>query len=177
MIRILAAFCFLVPGLASAAGVYKTTDEFLAEAFPGERPRQEVVWLTGEVGRDLGEALGRRPATLRMRYWRRGTRTAWILDEIGKDKPITTGVVVDGGAIRRIEVLAFRESRGWEIRLPAFTRQFIDVDLTADRQLDRHIDGITGATLSVRAMKKMARAALVLDAHVQRDATLALSAR
>ncbi|RKZ69477.1 MAG: FMN-binding protein, partial [Gammaproteobacteria bacterium] len=34
-------------------------------------------------------------------------------------------------------------------------------------QLDRHIDGISGATLSVKAMTKMARLALLLNHEVE----------
>jgi Na+-transporting NADH:ubiquinone oxidoreductase subunit NqrC len=34
--------------------------------------------------------------------------------------------------------------------------------MNTDRQLDRHIDGISGATLSVRAVKKLALLALYL---------------
>ena len=108
-----------------------------------------------------------------MRYWGGDKRTAWVLDEIGKDEPITAGIVVNDGAIEEMRVLAFRESRGWEVRYPFFTRQFHDARL-GGRDLTRTIDGITGATLSVRAMKRMARAALLLHEHtVASSSTLA----
>jgi hypothetical protein len=61
-----------------------------------------------------------------------------------------------------VTVLAFRESRGWEIRHPAFTQQFKDATLI-DNALDRHIDGVSGATLSVWAMTAVTRLALYLD--------------
>ncbi len=53
------------------------------------------------------------------------------------------------------ELLAF-------LRYPFFTEQFRGTLLTAENQLNRHIDGITGATLSVRALKKLARLSLYL---------------
>ena len=59
--------------------------------------------------------LGHAPAMLRMRYWQAGAKTAWIIDEIGKELPITFGVVVENDAIQVLRVLQFRESRGWEI--------------------------------------------------------------
>ena len=99
---------------------------------------------------------------LRIRYWGEGARTAWILEEIGKVKPITVGLVVNDDGLEKIRVLAFRESRGWEVRYPFFTDQFTGVGLMADHDLDRRIDGISGATLSVRALKKLARMALYL---------------
>ena len=70
-------------------------------------------------------------------------------------------------ALERIKVLEFRESRGWEVRHAFFTDQFRAARLTKDRNLDRDIDGISGATLSVRAMKKLAALALYLDGELR----------
>ena len=49
-----------------------------------------------------------------------------------------------------------------------FTEQFDDASLNNNQsmELDRNIDNISGATLSVRAIKKLARLALLLDQHV-----------
>jgi hypothetical protein len=66
-----------------------------------------------------------------------------------------------------LRVLEFRESRGWEVRYPFFTDQFGGIGLRPDLQLDRPIDGISGATLSVRALKKLARLALYLTQQTQ----------
>ena len=78
--------------------------------------------------------------------------------------------MINHNKIESIKVLAFRESRGWEVRYPFFTDQFSDVALKENKQLDRHIDGISGATLSVRAMTKMARLALFLHQEIERMA-------
>jgi Na+-translocating ferredoxin:NAD+ oxidoreductase RnfG subunit len=51
------------------------------------------------------------------------------------------------------------------VRHPAFTQQFSDAKLE-NNKLDRHIDGITGATLSVRAMTAVVTLALYLDDFV-----------
>jgi hypothetical protein len=59
-------------------------------------------------------------------------------------------------------VLIFRESRGWEVRHDFFTDQFKGVTLNDDRELDLPIDNISGATLSVRALTRLARLALYL---------------
>jgi hypothetical protein len=111
---------------------------------------------------------------LRLKYWEKAGRTAWILEEIGKERPITAGIVVNDSKIESINVLVFRESRGWEVRYPFFTDQFSDATLKEDKQLDRHIDGISGATLSVNAMKKMARLALLLHQEVEDSGKLTL---
>ena len=92
-----------------------------------------------------------------------------ILEEIGKDLPITVGLVINEGRLEKIKVLVFRESRGEEIRHSFFTDQFKGARLDDKGKLDRTIDGISGATLSVRAMKKLARLALYLDVEVRKQ--------
>ncbi|MBP6701678.1 MAG: FMN-binding protein [Halioglobus sp.] len=146
---------------------YLGRDEFLGLVFGSGQPEQRTLWLTKEQKAAAKAAVGWAPVALRLRYWQSGTRTAWILEDIGKEKPITLGVAIDGQKIERVDVLAFRESRGWEIRYPFFTSQFSGLGLNPDGYLSESVDGITGATLSVRATERMARLALWLDAQVQ----------
>ena len=61
------------------------------------------------------------------------------------------------------------DMRGWEVRHSFFTDQFKDAIIKPDLQLDKSIDGISGATLSVRALRKLARLALFLDQHVRKQ--------
>lgn len=147
---------------SAAADTYQTPEDFLRESFSGEVPQPAVLWLTGPIREQTKAILGHEPSQMRVRYWRNGQRSAWILDEIGKEKPITTGIVIDDGSIERIRVLIFRESRGWEVRHTFFTDQFKQLGLTADNRLSGPIDGISGATLSVRALTSLARLALYL---------------
>lgn len=100
-----------------------------------------------------------------MRYWRAGGRTAWILDDVGKEgyQMTTAGFIVKAGAIELAKVLVYRESRGEQVALPAFLNKFTGARL-AGGGLDRSIDNISGATLSVLLMQRMARTALTLDA-------------
>ena len=148
--------------LAFGRGEYQAPDAFIDEVFDGDVPKPKVVWLTKSLKDEVVKLLGHAPRSLRVRYWGRDHRTAWILEEIGKEKPITVGVVVKAGKIERLKVLIFRESRGGEVRYPFFTQQFSGVALGGSGRLDRSIDGISGATLSVRALKKVARLALLL---------------
>jgi hypothetical protein len=159
---VLAVYCTTTP----ARGTYQEPADFLAEAFPDGVPEARVMWLSGERADTVKSILGHRYTSLRVRYWSREQRSAWILDEIGKDHPITVGLVINAGRLERIKVLIFRESRGWEVRHPFFTDQFSGAGLTADNRLDRGIDGISGATLSVRALKKLARLALYFHSKV-----------
>ena len=152
-----------------ARGTYQEPDAFLAEIFSDDTPEPAVIWLTGERKIAVEKLLGHRYSSLRVRYWLRAQRSAWILEEIGKDQPITIGLVVNTGRLENIRVLVYRESRGEEIRHPFFTDQFKDAQLDDTGNLDRNIDGISGATLSVRAMKKLARLALYLDSEARKQ--------
>jgi len=145
----------------SQVGVYQTLDSFLQESFVAA-PSKETLWLNDEIRTELTSVLDRSYKGLRIRYWREGARTAWILNEIGKERPITAGIVVENDRIIGVSILEYRESRGGEVRLPSFRRQFIDVGLNKKARLDKRIQGITGATLSVRTLRRCAIAALKL---------------
>lgn len=153
-------------GPGSEAGRYLDTDAYLESVFAADPPAAKTLWVSGDLREAVERTLGHRFAALRVRYWQDGDTSAWILDEIGKELPITIGVAVADGAIHNVRVLEFRESRGWEVRYPFFTDQFVNARLGADEKLDRRIDGITGATLSVGAVTRIARVALVLHEHV-----------
>ncbi|MBW8189884.1 FMN-binding protein [Neiella marina] len=140
---------------------------FLTQAFGESVPARQMLWLRGQLKKDVIKLLGHSYGKIRLYYWHHGTTTSWILEQIGKEKPITAGFVVDQQRIVQTHVLEFRESRGWEIKRPAFTQQFEFIELTDNNRLSKHIDGITGATLSVNAMNRMAKLALRLDQEVQ----------
>lgn len=141
--------------------------DFLEGVFGAAPPAARTLWPTKAMREEIGSILGHPLAALRVRYWVRDERYIFVLDEIGKDKPITTAVIVTAGRIERVKVLVFRESRGGEVQNASFTEQFTGARLGAGARLDRDIDGITGATLSVRAVTCQARLGLYLYNHVK----------
>jgi hypothetical protein len=150
---------------AQAADQEAEIERFLAETLL-QTPAAETLWLIGDLQPAVRAILEHDYPAARIRYWRVGTRTVWVLDEIGKEMPITVGIAIDKGTVQRVKVLAYRESRGWEVQSPAFTAQYSGARLVAGQRLDRHIDGISGATLSVRALSRLTRLALLFDRHV-----------
>lgn len=170
--RLMLALLTFIVGSASFAvsasndAVYLSRDDFLAHHFAGQTPAPQLLWLTGKLREKASQILGHSPASARLRYWQQGQKRAWILEEIGKERPITAGFVVDDGVLNQVDVLIYRESRGWEIRNDFFTQQFRQARLDDDLRLDRDIDNISGATLSVSAMQRLARLALLLDQHL-----------
>jgi hypothetical protein len=161
------SFLMLLPSMVTAATVYETQVEFLDRAFSESPPDPSLVWLSGDRKSMVAEILGHNYPALRLRYWCRDTRSAWILEEIGKDLPITVGVLMERDYVENLRVLTYRENRGGEVATPSFTGQFDGSSLDADGTLDTSIDGITGATLSVRALTRLARVALFLNQNTE----------
>jgi len=167
MARFYILIFFLVISITSQArGVYQHPDAFLADIFKDKVPKAQFIWFTGDVGKTVKSILSHKPSSLRTRYWRQDKRSIWILEEIGKEKPITVGFIVSQGQIKRIKVLIFRESRGWEIKREGFTDQFKNISLEKENTLSKPIDSISGATLSVNAVTKLSRVALYLHSQV-----------
>jgi hypothetical protein len=162
------ALCAATMTIAATAaiaesGKYLGRTEFLIKAFGTSEPSSDVIWMNDELRKEAVRIMGHPVKALRVRYWFRDDKTAWIIDEIGKEKPITLGIVIKAAEIDSLQVLEFRESRGWEIRYPFFTDQFARLGLSEKKTLNGRIDGISGATLSVRAATKSATLALALD--------------
>jgi len=155
-----------------AGGVYQQPDVFIKEVFDNKPPDAEVLWLDTDLQKQISSILDHKYQGMRIRYWQQGNKSAWVLEEIGKEKPITTGIVINNRQIERVKVLAFRESRGWEVRHDFFTDQFKQAKLEENHQLDKTIDNISGATLSVRAVKKLAQVALLLDQKIQTSSAI-----
>ena len=154
-----------------SAQVYLEPEKFLEQAFDGEIPKAKKIYVKGEIRKKIESILGHKFRGIRIKYWAKGERTAWILEEIGKAHPITTGYLVDQGSISKVRVLIYRETRGWEVKRPSFTIQFEGAThKSMEYELDREINNISGATLSVRALTKLARIALYLDDAIKKQA-------
>ncbi|RTR30540.1 FMN-binding protein [Shewanella atlantica] len=149
-----------------AKGVYQQSEDFISQAFNAPAPKSKVFWLDDEAQEVIEQILAHKFKKMRLRYWQQESETVWILEEIGKESLITVGIHIKNQQIAQTKVLVYRESRGDEVRHDFFTDQFKSAKLKDDLQLDQHIDGITGATLSVRALTKLSRIALWLDNHV-----------
>jgi hypothetical protein len=157
---LLLIICLLAVSVIQARGVYQEPEQFLDQVFQGDVPEVYKLWIERDMVPEIRDILGRDLGALRVSYWQREQRTAWILEEIGKTLPITVGIVVNDNNIETVKILIFRETRGWEVRYPFFTDQFTGLKLAEDDELDEEIDGISGATLSVSAVKRLAALAL-----------------
>jgi len=176
MVTAISTSHLVVAASGSTKGVYQTPKAFISASL-GENSQVKVLWLTKEDKVIIADILSHKFNRIRIRYWQSKHETVWILNEKGKERPITVGVHIvnhlsknvshqDKATIQKLKVLTFRESRGDEVRHEFYAKQFNHAGLDSERRLTKHVDGITGATLSVRATTKVARLALWLNSQV-----------
>lgn len=151
----------------AAEDVYQTPESFVSESFGGIVPPTYSVIIQDTLKDKVAKIMGSHYKLPEAQYWSDNSRTAWILEDIGKFEPITVGFVVGtDGKLERVKVLIYRESHGWEVKHDFFTRQFKGAGLKSEKKLDQRIDGISGATLSVNALKRLSALALLLHKNV-----------
>jgi hypothetical protein len=87
-------------------------------------------------------------------------------DVIGKFERITYAAALGAdGAISGVEILSYRESHGFEVRLPPWRRQFVGKGPAAPLQVGVDIANISGATLSCQHLTEgVRRIVAVVDA-------------
>lgn len=96
----------------------------------------------------------------------------YVDEVIGKSELITYAVAVaPDGAVKQVEILAYRESHGYEVRDPRWRAQFAGKRASSPVMLDDDIANISGATLSSRHVTDGVRRILALDALIRRDGT------
>ena len=156
---------------ADSLQVFQEPNIFVTLITQKDENTPKYIWITKEIQKEISDILGHPFSALRIRYWEHQKSTIWVLEEIGKTEPITFGYLIENKTIKKASVLIFRESRGGEIHNEFFTKQFIDCELTEKKKLSKKVDGITGATLSVNAMRKTAALALYLNTIALTNAT------
>jgi hypothetical protein len=137
--------------------------DFLSANF-GEVPKPQRLWIDKAKQAEIKKQFNPSQIKLSYRYWKTNNTTLWILDEIGKERNITTGTVIENNAIKKVQVLAYRESRGGQVQNPRFTQQYYQKNTQSN--LIKEIDSISGATLSVNALNKQVKLALWLNQQI-----------
>jgi Na+-translocating ferredoxin:NAD+ oxidoreductase RnfG subunit len=138
--------------------------DFLENTF-GEIPKSQRLWLDKKHQEEIKKQFNPSQIKLSYRYWQSASTTAWVLDEIGKERNITTAIVIENNAIKNVEVIVYRESRGRQVQNQRFTQQY--KQKTQQSNLSKEIDSISGATLSVNAVNKQVKLALWLNQQLK----------
>jgi Na+-translocating ferredoxin:NAD+ oxidoreductase RnfG subunit len=138
--------------------VYLTKKQALEIAFPGaDTIEKERKWLTEGQKQAIAKISLVEIEENRFTFFagkKDGKPMGYMLIDhiIGKSFPITFMTVLNvDGTVRDVEIMVYREPRGWEVKYPSFMSQFFGMNAGSDF---RNINSITGATLSVRAITK-----------------------
>jgi Na+-translocating ferredoxin:NAD+ oxidoreductase RnfG subunit len=92
-------------------------------------------------------------------------RSVVVMNVLGQYEPITFYVAIgSAGNVERVEIMAYRESRGSEVRRRAFLQQFDDKNAGDPLRCGNDIRNVSGATISSRAVARGVRLALALYA-------------
>ena len=164
MILIMTALTFPAGGEAGERGPGP-----LQRMLPGATElRPDTIALTADERRAFQERTGAHaPAGPTVVYAARsdaGLIGYVVQDDVnGKDQLITYAVAVGPDLkVRSLEILAYREAYGGEVRNESWRRQFQGKSPADPLRPGREISGITGATISSRAVTLGVRRVLVL---------------
>ncbi len=141
--------------VAPAAGhatVYLTVEQARESMFPGETMTARFRQLQPRQIAAIKKASGVAPTSKELKAWRAQDGGWFILDRVlGKHEFITYAVALTpNGAVKRIEILEYRETYGGEIRNANWRRQFVGKSFGSQLKLGGDIRNISGATLSSR---------------------------
>ena len=147
-----AAFVATAP---TRAAQYATVEEAAKRSFPDATGFKETtLQLSAEEARAVASATGLalRAAPLRALVALGGEKPMGyvVVDGvIGKFEIIDFAVgIASDGKIRNVEILTYRESHGYEVRLPAWRKQFVGKGKADKLRVDEDINNISGATMS-----------------------------
>lgn len=125
---LLAAPAAIVVSAPAQATVYFTTEQVQHAIFPGAS-----FSSAGTPG-----------------VWRASTGGYLVIDRVlGKHEYITFAVGINAnGTVKRIEIMTYNESYGYEVRNADWRAQFVGKSASSALQLNADIKNISGATLS-----------------------------
>lgn len=161
-----AAAVAFAPAAASAT-VYLSIQAAQQALFPGARFVPHDLAFTPDQRKAIARASGAGSFDKIQRVWdvRSGNaRAGWFMVDrvIGKHEMITYAVALTpDGAVKRVEVLEYRETYGGEIRNPAWRQQFVGKRFGSGVQLGKDIRNVSGATLSSKHVTDGIRRLLV----------------
>lgn len=150
-----------------SAAVYLTVEAAQQVMFPGARFLERNLAFTPEQRKAIARASGVGGFDRVQRVWdvRSGnTRVGWLIVDrvLGKHEMITYAVALTpDGAVKRVEILEYREAYGGEIRNERWRKQFVGKRFGSTLQLGKDIRNISGATLSSRHVTDGVRRLLV----------------
>ena len=146
----------LIPAVAISASAYATTymtvEQAQAAIYPGAQLTPSFVTLTREQKSAIEKKSGVSVPRDEVQLWKSGDGGYFVVEQvIGKHELFTIALGLNAdSSVKRLEILDYRESYGYEVRNERWRKQFIGKTSAAALNLGADIQNISGATLSCR---------------------------
>jgi hypothetical protein len=136
--------------ISAHATTYLTIEQAQQAMFPGKTMTSAPVTLSENQAAQITQSSGVRVFDRNIKAWKVEGGGWFILDEVvGKHDLITYAVGIDEqGAVKSVEILAYREAYGYEVRGAPWRAQFVGKTASSPLVLNQDISNISGATLS-----------------------------
>jgi Na+-translocating ferredoxin:NAD+ oxidoreductase RnfG subunit len=169
----LLVLAFLISTSSSYAKTLERAEDAIARLFPRASFEEKTILLSAEERQAAGDLLGTPVEQALVSYFRVQTEdgrsvSAYLDAHRVRTLPETLMLsVTQDGTIISVDVLAFREPQDYMPRR-AWYAQFATKPFSPKLQLNRDIQGITGATLTGRATVNATRKMLCVHNVLQR---------
>jgi len=146
----LAALGATLAPMAAHAKIYVSVEEAQRQIFGATALTPYPVALTQAQQDALKDASSVSLPFYGNRIWKAADGAWFIVDEVvGKHEMITYAVALNAdGTVRRVEILEYRESYGYEVAEAKWLGQFVGKGQDAALKLGKDVENISGATLS-----------------------------
>ena len=145
----------------SADDIKSVCEEHLLSLYPNNTDiRMHILTLDKQIKKKVEDHVKQKFYRDKLYYWTISQADSTIayalLDNvIGKSMPITFMVIVNiDGDIISANVIKYREAYGSEVGNKGWLQQFITLNNNSVYNIGKEIDGISGATISVKSMSK-----------------------
>ena len=151
----------ILTSFLAAGDIKNSCEKYLLNLYPENTDiNMHILKLDKQMKKDVENKVKQKFYQDKLYYWtilQSDTTIAYaFLDNvIGKSMPITFMVILNiDGDIINTNVVKYREAYGGEVGNKGWLQQFINFNNNSDYTIGKDIDGISGATISVKSMSK-----------------------
>tara|TARA_X000001036_G_C20639390_1_gene790535 strand:+ start:1136 stop:1663 length:528 start_codon:yes stop_codon:yes gene_type:complete len=151
----------ILTSILTAGDIKSVCEEYLLSLYLKDTDiRMHILNLDKQIKKKIENQVKQKFYKDKLYYWTisQGDTTiayAFLDNVIGKSMPITYMVILNiEGNIINSNVIKYREAYGSEVGNKGWLKQFINFNNNSDYDIGKNIDGISGATISVKSMSK-----------------------
>ena len=151
----------ILTSILTAGDIKSACEEHLLSLYLKDTDiKMHILNLDRQIKKEVENQVKQKFYRDKLYYWtisQRDTTIAYaFLDNVvGKSMPITFMVILNiDGDIINANVIKYREAYGSEVGNKGWLQQFINFNNNSDYSIGNDVDGISGATISVKSMSK-----------------------